>query len=69
MSFAPEHTGPIVNPYMRYAVVYVLTGRQSGSLEALFTNKTFADRCCNSLNDLGDPFGQWKVKKLFERPS
>lgn len=67
MSFAPLWAGPVVSPFLRYAIVYTgKEGGEAGALEALFTSKTFADRCCNDLNALVGE-GHYAVAKIFER--
>ena len=67
MSVAPQWEGPVICPHLRYALVYTgKEGGEAGTLEALFTNKTFADKCCNELNTfMGD--GYYAVAKVFER--
>lgn len=67
MSSAPLWDGPVICPTLRYALVYTgKEGGEAGTLEGLFTNKTFADACCNELNArMGE--GYYAVAKVFER--
>ncbi len=66
MSFAPTWDGPVYHPF-RYAIVYTgKEGGEGGTVEGLFSNKTFADACCNTLNEkLGE--GYYAVAKIFQR--